>query len=473
MGADHPIAWCQDYEGGRSWYTGGGHTDESYAEPPFRQHLLGGIQTAAGVVDADCGATLTDDFEKVRSTRTPSTRWSSTSPPTAGSSTSSAAARCRSSRPRPAPRSPRPHLDVYTGNEDGLHRHRARPRLRHQPAGSTCTIRPHGGEAAQPGLAVHLRPATRSTWPARRSLLEVPTQRSTCCHAGGDAGLRRRRATSYIATGDNTNPFESDGYAPIDERPGRQNCDAQRTSANTNDLRGKILRIHPEADGTYTIPAGNLFAPGTAKTRPEIYAMGFRNPFRIGVDPATDRLYVADYGPDAGAANPDRGPGGHRRVERRRASRAIYGWPYCTGANTPYIDYDFATGRPARRSTAPAPVNDSPNNTGLTQLPPASAARSGTATAAPRASPRSAAAARRWAGRSTTTTRSSTPTRKLPAYWDGKAFFGEWNQGKVYSFQLTGDGRTTWWTSTGCCRDDRRFDRPMDMRVRARTARCT
>ena len=33
MGADHPIAWCQDYDGGRSWYTGGGHTIESYAEP--------------------------------------------------------------------------------------------------------------------------------------------------------------------------------------------------------------------------------------------------------------------------------------------------------------------------------------------------------------------------------------------------------------------------------------------------------
>ena len=52
MGADHPIAWCHDYDGGRSWYTGGGHTIESYAEPQFLAHLLGGIQTAAGAVDA-------------------------------------------------------------------------------------------------------------------------------------------------------------------------------------------------------------------------------------------------------------------------------------------------------------------------------------------------------------------------------------------------------------------------------------
>lgn len=48
MGADHPIAWCQTLEGGRSWYTAMGHTKESYAEPLFRLHLLGGIESAAG-----------------------------------------------------------------------------------------------------------------------------------------------------------------------------------------------------------------------------------------------------------------------------------------------------------------------------------------------------------------------------------------------------------------------------------------
>jgi cytochrome c len=54
MGADHPIAWCQDIDGGRSWYTAMGHTVESYAEPLFRLHLLGGIESAAGVAAA-CG----------------------------------------------------------------------------------------------------------------------------------------------------------------------------------------------------------------------------------------------------------------------------------------------------------------------------------------------------------------------------------------------------------------------------------
>ncbi|MEU9190479.1 ThuA domain-containing protein [Streptomyces sp. NPDC048484] len=54
MSGDHPIAWCQEYRGGRSFYTGTGHTKESYADPAFRQHLLGGIRWAVGAAQADC-----------------------------------------------------------------------------------------------------------------------------------------------------------------------------------------------------------------------------------------------------------------------------------------------------------------------------------------------------------------------------------------------------------------------------------
>ena len=145
----------------------------------------------------------------------------------------------------------------------------------------------------------------------------MPTQRDQCCHAGGALEFDGN-GNLYVATGDNSNPFDSDGYAPIDERAGRAAWDAQRSAANSNALNGKVLRIHPETDGTYTIPDGNLFPPGTAPVlsglaRPEIYAMGFRNPFRIGIDPTTNHLFVADYGPDAGAVSPTRGPDG--RVE--------------------------------------------------------------------------------------------------------------------------------------------------------------
>jgi type 1 glutamine amidotransferase len=54
MGSRHPIAWCQEHGGGRSWYTGGGHTTESYREPLFRKHLLGAILWAAGRAEGDC-----------------------------------------------------------------------------------------------------------------------------------------------------------------------------------------------------------------------------------------------------------------------------------------------------------------------------------------------------------------------------------------------------------------------------------
>ncbi|MFY1617100.1 ThuA domain-containing protein [Micromonospora sp. WMMD736] len=54
MGADHPLSWCKSYGGGRSFYTGAGHTQASYAESNFRNHLLGGIRYASGRSKADC-----------------------------------------------------------------------------------------------------------------------------------------------------------------------------------------------------------------------------------------------------------------------------------------------------------------------------------------------------------------------------------------------------------------------------------
>ncbi|GAB2975263.1 hypothetical protein GCM10023080_044960 [Streptomyces pseudoechinosporeus] len=54
MNGDHPIAWCQNYQGGRSFYTGVGHTKESFADPVVREHLLGGVRWAIGAAEADC-----------------------------------------------------------------------------------------------------------------------------------------------------------------------------------------------------------------------------------------------------------------------------------------------------------------------------------------------------------------------------------------------------------------------------------
>jgi len=47
-GANHPMAWYMDYDGGKSFYTALGHTAESYSDPLFLQHLLGGIKYVTG-----------------------------------------------------------------------------------------------------------------------------------------------------------------------------------------------------------------------------------------------------------------------------------------------------------------------------------------------------------------------------------------------------------------------------------------
>ena len=101
--------------------------------------------------------------------------------------------------------------------------------------------------------------------------------------------------------------------------------------------------------------------------------MGFRNPFRMTVDKRTGYVYLGEYGPDAGGANPNRGPGGIVEFNQIREA-GNFGWPYCTGSNTPaetYNEWDFATNTTGPKFDCTAPVNNSPHNTGLTNLPPA------------------------------------------------------------------------------------------------------
>ncbi|MEV5432366.1 PQQ-dependent sugar dehydrogenase [Streptomyces sp. NPDC052701] len=345
-------------------------------------------------------------------------------------------------------------LDVYSHDEEGLQGVAADPGFsanRHVYLYYAPKLDTPGGDAPSDGAASDFAPfdgvnrlsrfvlRTDGTLdPAsEKKILDVPASRGTCCHVGGDIDFDAQ-GNLYLSTGDDTNPFASDGFTPIDERATRNPAyDAQRSSGNTNDLRGKVLRIKVGADGSYTIPGGNLFPPGTARTRPEIYAMGFRNPFRMSVDKATGIVYLGDYGPDSGVASPGRGPEG--QVEFNRITKAgNYGWPYCTGRNDAYVDYDFATGRSGTAFDCAAPRNTSPRNTGLTDLPPAQ----------PAWIPYNGGSVPEFGGGSESPMggpvyrydASSTSEVKFPQEYDGHFFAGEFGRRWIKRIQSGGDG---------------------------------
>jgi cytochrome c len=195
----------------------------------------------------------------------------------------------------------------------------------------------------------------------------ITDRRDTVCHQGGSLKFSPD-GLLFLSTGDNTNPFESGGKAPIDDREKRDHTDAMRSSGNTNDLRGKVLRIRPTKDG-YEIPAGNLFKPGTPDTRAEIYVMGCRNPFRLSLDPKTGYIYWGEVGPDARKADA-KGPMGYDEINQARQA-GNFGWPFLIGDNKPYPILDFTTGKPGTLTDPAAPRNPGSRNTGLEILPPA------------------------------------------------------------------------------------------------------
>ncbi len=172
----------------------------------------------------------------------------------------------------------------------------------------------------------------------------------------------------YLTVGDNSDATQ---YNPIHfSNEGGKGQDSQRSAANSNDLRGKILRIHPKPDGTYSIPKDNLFPPGTPNTRAEIFTTGNRNPWRVSIDSRTSDLFWGEVGPDAGKDSAGVGPMGYDEFNVAK-SAGFYGWPYAIGYNRMYNSYDYGTG-----TFGPAPdpahlVNTSPNNTGIKDLPPA------------------------------------------------------------------------------------------------------
>ncbi|MFE6495745.1 ThuA domain-containing protein [Streptomyces sp. NPDC057748] len=465
MGADHPISWCRNTEGGRVWATAMGHDTASYSEAAFRTHVMGGVRWAAGNKPGDCGGTVWSGYEKVAlddNTADPmeldvakdgrvfyvqrSGEINIYDPATHATTTAG-------------------KLDVYTGGEDGLVGMELDPDfmknhwiyLYYAPAGATedvnrlsrFTVKGNTLDAA-----------------SEKKLLDVPAYRDRSFpepgHTGGAVEFGPGR-TLYLGVGDDTPPNLDpnwQGYAPLDWREGKQMLDAARTAGNTNDLRGKILRIKPKDSGGYTIPKGNLFAPGTAKTRPEIYAMGFRNPFRFTVDPKTGYVHASDYGPDRGLPTTDRGPEG--LVEYNVIKKAgNFGWPFCHGNNQAYAPYNPDTKEVGPKFDCANPVNPSPNNTGLNQLPPIQQPEIwygygaseefpevGSGGSAPMSGP-----VYHYDGKNPSTT-------KFPAYFEGASFFYEWSRNYVKEVRFDKDQKVL---KINDFLSTQKFNKPMDM----------
>ena len=286
----HPISWYHEFDGGRAFYTGAGHTDESFSEELFLKHLLGGIQYAIGKNEHL-------DYARAKSQIPPDANRFSKVPLVGGEFF------------EPTEMTILPNLDILIAQRRGeIMLYEAATKEFKQVAFLDVyhkTLNTPGVNAEEGLMGLQKDPdyannhwiyvyyaPTGDVWTNRLSrfkfkdgvfdmaseqvILTVDSQREVCCHTGGSIAFGPDNLL-YLSTGDNSTPFNekdqkyvNSGYAPLNDTPGHEQFDARRSSGNTNDLRGKILRIKVKEDGTYEIPEGNLFPVGTAKTRPEI-----------------------------------------------------------------------------------------------------------------------------------------------------------------------------------------------------------
>ena len=370
MGSDHPISWCRERGNSNIWYTAMGHTEGSYEDPTFMNMLGRALDWMNGELPGACNSSQSN-FDKTVLARDLSQPMELEVATSGEVFFIERSGKLHVYDPQLQSKNEILNLDVSTENEYGLLGLALDPDFVNNRT-LFLYYAPQNKKVFRLSSFEHKNNSIDKT--QERIYLEIPVPREMCCHSGGALEFGNH-GHLYISTGDDTNPFKSSGYAPINEVAGRHLEDAQRSSGNSNSLLGKILRIIPHLQGTqkYSLPAGNLFVAGTPFTRPEIFAMGARNPFRMKVDRLTDTLYWSDVGPDASNDSPARGPKGYDEINRSRTA-GNYGWPYFVGNNFAYRDFNFANGQSFGFFDPNNVINDSPNNNGLTRLPNARSA---------------------------------------------------------------------------------------------------
>jgi cytochrome c len=498
MGEGHPIAWCSNFDGGRAFYTAIGHSAAHYDDPLYLGHILGGMEWAAGVVGGKKNGTRgcgrpnrpgipsDSSFDKVTLDAGTENPMELAVAPDLSVYYVELAGAIKHWDPDTGQTRVIGNIPVHRGNENGLLGLALDPRFAtNRRLYVFYSAPPQEGPTGFQHLSRFTLEADGDLdMGSEKVLLRIPHQRLICCHSAGSLAFGPG-GQLYISTGDDTTPFETSSFAPIDDDVLRTNVpgdpendankayDARRTSGNTNDLRGKILRIVPKANptgepgpgNTYDIPQGNLFGlagrfPGVpGQTRPEIYTMGHRNPFRIQVDQETGWLYNGEVGPDANNDNVNRGPRGYDELNQIRQAGNM-GWPYCIAANytTPdpldsfaYRDFTYPSGPSGDAfdcSGAPGggPVNTSRYNTGLGQTPPASPAllywpytpypTGFPFTDVPPGGGRTAIAGPIYHFQG-----GNPAENKFPAFYDDKVFFADWSRDWIATLTLDAEGR--------------------------------
>ena len=457
-GAFHPVAWYHDYDGGRAWYTALGHTEASYTDSFFLGHLLAGIQYAIGKNHLD--------YTNVKEMRVPDEDRFTKNPLVQGEFF------------EPTEMTVLPNLDILVVQRRGellLYKHDSKTirQVGFLPVYFQAVTKKFNteegllGVQADPDFAsnhyiyTYYSPVDSSVDrlsrftllndtilpSSEKIILQIHEDREICCHTGGSIAFGKDH-NLFLSAGDNSTPFDEAGnspfnlhsFAPLDDRPGFEQYDSRRGAGNTNDLRGKILRIKINTDGSYDIPSGNLFPKGTDKTRPEIFVMGNRNPYRISVDRKNEFLYWGEVGPDANNDSLDtRGPKGYDEINQARKA-GNFGWPYFVGNNYPYHEYNYETGASGAAFDPLKPLNHSRNNTGLTELPPAQPAFIWYPYGESKDFPQVGTGGRTAMAGPVYYTDLYPDSSRYPEYYNGKLFIYEWIRGWIKAVSLSPNG---------------------------------
>ena len=466
MGADHPMSWFHDFDGGKAFYTAFGHTDEAYSDTVFLKHVLGGLKSVMAT-KLNMAKARPEENRFIKTVLVDNLNEPTELAILPNGKVLFGERRGDLKVYNPVTKKTKvvAKIPVYTTFEYGLMGVNIDPKfaqnkwvyLYYSPVGDSTFHDQY--------LSRFLYDDAKDTllMQTEKIMLKVYVKRSDCCHTGGSIDWDNK-GNMYLSTGDDTNPFASEGFSPIDGRPKRQGWDARHTSSNSNDLRGKILRIKPTADGGYTIPDGNLFPVAqfgaTGKTRPEIYVMGNRNPYRIAVDQRNNNLYWGEVGPDAGEDDLAKyGPRGHCEFNQAREA-GYYGWPLFVADNKPYRAFNFADSTSGDFFAVNKPINDSPHNTGLRELPPAQKAFIWYPYAESKEFPQLGKGGRNPMAGPVYYADDHAGASKFPAYYDGKFFAYEWMRVFIMTVEMNEKGD---YVNMERFLPNVKFENPMDM----------